>query len=142
MWFYLLAFFHIPFGRQIDAFLQDAFSFHYQYTDTPDGEFWCVTYVEADRSPRHAVTVGTDAIQAKYFRGSDTLRRTTSRCPDASCCRQPSSDKVQRWQGVAWPSAKDRSHVLSGLPAETPKFHRFPGVDMVEVYEFLDRRAR
>ena len=120
----------------------DAYSFHYQYTDTDDGEFWCVTYVEAERSPRHAVTVGTDAAQAKYFRGSDTLRRTSSKCPDPGCCRQPSTDKIQRWQGVAWPSAKDRSHVLSGLPTETPRFHRFPGVDMVEVYEFLDRRAR
>lgn len=29
MWFYLLAFFHIPFGRQIDAFVRDALGMHF-----------------------------------------------------------------------------------------------------------------
>lgn len=120
---------------------EDAYSFHYQYTEIERGEFWCVTYVEADRSPRHAVTVGTDKRQAKYFRGSDTTRRSVSHCPDEVCCRHPAADQNQRWAGVAWPSAKDRSHILSGLPAETAPFTRFPGVDMVEVFDFLDRQA-
>jgi len=120
---------------------EDAFSFHYQYTEIESGEFWCVTYVEAERSPRHAVTVGTDVKQAKLFRGSDTNRRSVSHCPDHPCCRQPASDQSQRWAGVAWPSAKDRSHILSGLPVEQAPFTKFPGVDMVEVFDFLDRQA-
>lgn len=120
---------------------EDAFAFHYQYTDTSDGEYWCVTYVEADRSPPHAITVGTDARQARYFRGSDTPRRTVSSCPDPACCREPHPSQRQRWSTVAWPSARDRSHIVSGLPAAREPFSRFPGVDLVEVYSFLDRRS-
>ena len=120
----------------------DAYALHYQYTDTAAGEFWCVTYVEADRTPAHAITVGTDSRQARYFRGSDTARRTSSACPDPSCCREPHASQRQRWATVAWPSARDRSHILSGLPtAARDPFSRFPGVDLVEVYGFLDRRS-
>lgn len=119
----------------------DAYSFHYQYTNTPKGEFWCVTYIEPDRSPPHAVTVGTDGKQARFFRGADTERRSISGCPDPICCREPHPTQRQRWSTVAWPSAKDRTHILAGLPAQRPSFSRFPGVDMVEVYSFLDRRS-
>lgn len=120
---------------------EDAFALHHQYTDTPKGLFWCVTYVETDRSPHHAITVGTDGRQAKYFRGSETTRHTVSKCPDPSCCRQPHPAQRQRWATVAWPSARDRSHIVSGLPNDPKPFSRFPGVDLVEVYDFLDRRS-
>ncbi len=120
----------------------DAFDLHYQWTETESGDYWCVTSLEVDRHPPHAVTVGTDGSQAKYFRGHDTERRLVSRCPSPSCCREPSRSKSQRWRGAAWPSARDRSHVLSGLPTERPSFSKFPGVDMVEVYEFLERHSR
>lgn len=120
---------------------KDAFDMYYQWTETDAGDFWCVTYLDPDRSPPHAVTVGTDAGQAKWFRGSDTPKRLTSRCPSPSCCREPRPNQSQRWRGAAWPSARDRSHVLSGLPAERPEFSKFPGVDLVEVYEFLDRHS-
>ncbi|MEM9652820.1 MAG: ImmA/IrrE family metallo-endopeptidase, partial [Actinomycetota bacterium] len=119
----------------------EAFDMHYQWTETDRGDFWCVTYIEPDRWPPHAVTVGTDAAQAEFFRGSDTERRTVSKCPSPSCCREPRASQSQRWRGAAWPSAKDRSQILSGLPAERPSFSKFPGVDMVEVYQFLDRHA-
>ena len=119
---------------------QDALSLHYQYTDTPKGQYWCVTHVEADRVPHHAVTVGTTADQAKWFRGSDTKRFSTSRCPDKECCNTPRASVRQHWQGVAWPSARDRSNVTSGLPLPAKNFSRFPGVDMLEVYEFLERQ--
>ncbi|MEM7273004.1 MAG: helix-turn-helix domain-containing protein [Actinomycetota bacterium] len=118
-----------------------AYDMHYQWTETGRGDFWCVTYIEPDRPPPLAVTVGTDAAQAKYFRGSDTERRQVSRCPSPSCCREPRVTQSQRWRGAAWPSARDRSQILSGLPAERPTFSKFPGVDMVEVYEFLDRHS-
>ena len=119
---------------------QDALSLHYQYTDTPSGEYWCVTHVEADRVPHHAVTVGTTTDQAKWFRGSDTKRFSSSRCPEKDCCNTPRASVRQHWQGVAWPSARDRSNVTSGLPLPARSFSRFPGVDMVEVFEFLERQ--
>jgi len=118
------------------------FDLFYQWTSTNEGDYWCVTNVETGRRPAHAVTVGTDASQAQFFRGSDTDRRSVSRCPDPACCREPDANQRQRWRGAAWPSAQDRSHVLSGLPAERPSFSKFPGVDMVEVYDFLDRHSR
>ena len=39
-----------------------------------------------------------------------------------------------RWEGMAWPSARAHSHILSALPTGS-----FPGVDESDVYEFLDR---
>lgn len=120
---------------------EDGYDLHYQWTSTNQGSYWCVTFVESDRSPMHAITVGADEKHAKYFRGSDTTYSRHSTCPDPSCCTEPESQQHARWRGVAWPSAKDRSQVLSGLPAEQPEFSMFPGVDMVEVYDFLDRHV-
>lgn len=120
---------------------EDSFALHYQYTDTTAGRFWCVTHVEAGRSPLHAVTVGCHGDDAHLFRGSDTDRHSVSRCPDPQCCREPLPDQRNRWESVAWPSARDRSHVLSGLPVEGRPFTRFPGVDLRAVYEFLDRHS-
>ena len=119
----------------------EAYDVHYQWTETDRGDYWCATYVEPERSPALSVTIGTDADQAHYFRGSDTGRRSRSNCPSAVCCRQPKTDQRQRWRGAARPSARDRSQFLSGLPAERPAFSTFPGVDMVEVFDFLDRHA-
>ena len=119
---------------------QDSFSLHYQYTDTPTGKYWCVTHVEADRVPYHAVTIGTTSDQAKWFRGSETKRFSTSHCPNKDCCNTPRPSVRQHWQGVAWPSARDRSNVTSGLPLPARSFSRFPGVDMVEVFEFLEKQ--
>lgn len=112
----------------------DKFSIHYQYTDTPKGTFWSSTHVEADREPLHAITVGTTFDQAKWFRGRDTDNHTASACPDGDCCRRPPEDLIARWEGLVWPSARPHSHVLAALPAGT-----FPGVDMTEIYEFLER---
>ena len=120
---------------------EDAFSLHYQYTETPAGEFWCSTSIEADGSTRHAVTFGVPAAYARHFRGHDTVRRARSTCPDPSCCREPSAASAARWAGRAWASARDRSHFVSGLPADVASFNPFPGVDMAEVFAFLDRHA-
>jgi transcriptional regulator with XRE-family HTH domain len=106
----------------------------HQYTDTPEGTFWCVTVREAGREPEHAVTVGVRFADAKYFRGRETRERTASRCPDQPCCREPAAEIAQRWDGNARPLPSSHSHVLAALPVGT-----FPGVDMSEVYEFLDQ---
>jgi hypothetical protein len=115
----------------------DSFSLHYQYTQTDRGEFWCVTYLETEAS-HCAITVGTTGALAKYFRGSNTLRRVNARTVD----NQPDPELITRWQGVAWPSASERSYVMSALPASQRAFTPFPGVDLVDVYRFLDRQGR
>ncbi|WP_240732113.1 helix-turn-helix domain-containing protein [Egibacter rhizosphaerae] len=113
---------------------EEKFDLHYQYTDTPSGTYWCVTYLEGDREPSHAITVGARFAEAKYFRGRDTRRRSRSRCPEGPCCREPDPQLVQKWDGKVWPSPRPHSHVLAALPAGT-----FPGVDLAEAYAFLER---
>ena len=115
---------------------EDKFSAHYQYTDTPVGTFWCSTHVESGREPHHAVTVGVRFEHARFFRGRDTDRRSVSGCPNGPCCRRPPPELASRWEGMAWPSARAHSHILAALPAGT-----FPGVDLTEVYDFLERHA-
>ena len=112
------------------------YALHHQYTDTPVGTYWCATYLEAGREPRHAITVGCRFADAKHFRGRDTAVRATSRCPEGPCCRQPDPALARRWDGMAWPSPRGHSHVLAALPAGT-----FPGVDLSEAYGFLERQA-
>ncbi len=114
----------------------DSFLLHYQYTETDLGGYWCVTYTETsnERTP-HAITLGSTGADARWFRGGDTLRRLDART--ASNTVDP--DLLARWEGVAWPSAAERSHVLSALPAGGRAFTPFPGVDLLDVYRFLDR---
>jgi predicted transcriptional regulator/transcriptional regulator with XRE-family HTH domain len=121
---------------------EDSYSIHYQYTESPSGTYWCVTHIEVERDHDDAVTIGTTKENAIWFRGSDTLHRSFSSCPDPMCCREPAPDVLDRWQGTAWPSARDHSHFVSGLPTDTVAFSAFPGVEMAEVYGFLDRHTK
>ena len=114
----------------------DRYAIHYQYTDTAAGTFWCGTHLEADRDPSHAITVGVGFEEARHFRGRDTDRHSVSRCPGGDCCRAPHADLALRWDGMAYPAPAAHSHVPAAMPGGT-----FPGVDLVEVYEFLDRHA-
>ena len=116
-----------------------SFLLHEQYTVTDGGEFFCVTYIETetDRNP-YAVTLGTRAEFASVFRGSDTLRREFARAREI----RPDAALVHEWEGVAWPSAAERSHVLSILPPSARSFSPFPGIDVLDVYRFLDRQRR
>jgi transcriptional regulator with XRE-family HTH domain/predicted transcriptional regulator len=120
---------------------EDSYSLHYQYTETVAGTFWCATHIGVEHERGDAVTVGTTASEAHWFRGSDTARHALSRCPDPQCCRRPPQDAVRRWEGVAWPSARDHSHFVSGLPTDTVVFSPHPGVDLTDVYSFLDRHS-
>lgn len=115
----------------------DSFALHYQYTATDAGDFWCVTHLETDGPPT-AVTLGTTAEHAKYFRGHNTLRRISARSADV----RPDPQVMARWEGIAWPSAAERSYVLSALPPSQREFSPFPGVDLHDVYRFLERQRR
>ena len=42
--------------------------------------------------------------------------------------------------GTAWPSAAERSFVLTALLPAYRDFTPFPGVNLLEVYRFLDRQ--
>lgn len=120
---------------------EDAYALHYQYTETPAGTFWCATHIEIANEFGDAITIGTTAEHARYFRGSETTRRTRSRCPDPTCCTEPTGEQKRRWDGAAVASARDRSQFVSGLPTDTVVFSAHPGVDLFEVYEFLDRHG-
>ncbi|MDA8292406.1 MAG: helix-turn-helix domain-containing protein [Actinomycetota bacterium] len=118
---------------------EDVFRIHFQHTETPAGRFWCMTNVETDGTTVDAVTLGTPAEHARHFRGHETTAEAVSTCPDPSCCSRPRPGLSRRWSGLAWASARDRSHFVSGLPTDAASFNPFPGVDLVDVYEFLDR---
>jgi transcriptional regulator with XRE-family HTH domain/predicted transcriptional regulator len=120
---------------------EDSYSLHFQYTETVAGTFWCVTHIGVEHERGDAVTIGTTAASARWFRGSGTTRQTVSRCPDPACCRRPVTEAVGRWEGMAWPSARDHSHFVSGLPTDTVVFSPHPGVDLTDVYAFLDRHS-
>ena len=115
------------------------FLLHEQYTVLDEGEYFCITYIETenDRNP-YAITLGTTAQHARHFRGSETLRREHARSKDI----EPDPRLARDWEGVAWPSAAERSHVLSALPPSQRSFLPFPGIDLLDVYRFLDRRKR
>jgi len=108
----------------------------YQYTDTPAGTFWSATQTGATDAGEFSISVGVPFAHAKWFRGRETTQRAVSTCPDESCCRRPNSEAASRWAGRAWPSARLHANVLSPLPSGT-----FPGVDDMEVYEFLEAHA-
>jgi predicted transcriptional regulator len=111
------------------------YTIHYQYTDTSAGTYWCATFVETDREPASAITVGARFEDARWFRGSNTTQRSVSRCPDGDCCRVVTDEAARHWNGLARASVRPNSHVLAAMPVET-----VPGVDMVEIYDFLSRQ--
>ena len=113
-----------------------SFILHYQHTVTDKGDWWCATYIEDASSNPYAVSIGTTSELATHFRGGDTIRKLDAR----SERNVPDPKLVNRWEDVAWPSAAQRSHVLTALPPSSGEFSPFPGVDLVDVYRFLDRQ--
>ena len=122
-------------ARQVFA-VEDRFSPYHQYTDKPTGTYWCTSSIQSTAAGAFSVSVGTPFAHVKWFRGRDTERRRQSRCPDPTCCRQPASDLAGRWADKAWPSARLNSSLLAAMPTGT-----FTGVDLTEVYEFLESHA-
>ncbi len=109
----------------------------YQYTDTPQGTFWCETQTGTTSSTdRFSITFGVPFDDAKWFRARETTNRAKSWCPDPACCRHSPGALETKWATKAWPSARAHTHILAPLPAGA-----FPGVDDSELYEFLERHA-
>ena len=122
-------------GRQVFS-AADRFSPFYQYSDTPSGTYFCVAQVDPRADRRSAITLGVPFEHSRWFRGRETQVRTRSRCPGGECCQRAPLTLAERWEGNAWPSARAHSHILSALPTGA-----FPGVDDVDVYEFLERHS-
>lgn len=116
-----------------------SFLLHSQYTVMDATEYFCTTYIETetDRHP-YAISLGTPAEFAHRFRGSNTLRREYAREREI----EPDPMLVEQWAEFAWPSAAERSHVLSALPPSQREFSPFPGIDLIDVYRFLERQRR
>lgn len=109
----------------------------YQYTDTPEGTYWCTAQSGSTAAGDFSISVGTPFAHAKWFRGRDTEHRTASKCPDVQCCRRPDPELSQRWADYSWPSATLHAQILAPLPSGT-----FPGVDDSEVYAFLEAHSK
>ena len=108
----------------------------HQYTDTPTGSFWCATQTGSSASGGFSISVGVPYQDTRWWRGRETTARASSTCPDEACCRRPTGEAAARWSGRAWPSARVHTHMFSPLPRGA-----FPGVDEIEVYDFLERHA-
>ena len=123
-------------GRRVFA-AADRYSPYYQYSDTPSGTYFCVAQVDPRAGEKgFAITLGVPFGDSRWFRGRESTIRTKSLCPDGECCQRAPAALAERWEGQAWPSARAHSHILSVLPSGA-----FPGVDDVDIYEFLDRHA-
>jgi hypothetical protein len=109
---------------------------HHQFTDTPEGTFFCTTHVEAGREPAHAVTVGVPFAEARWFRGRDTGHRETSTCPDPGCCRMPAPELLSKWSDKVIVSARSQSRIL-GLLAPDP----YPELDMPQVLGLVEAHS-
>jgi predicted transcriptional regulator len=109
---------------------------HDQFTDTPEGTFFCTTHVEAGREPAHAVTVGVPFAEARWFRGRDTGHRETSTCPDPGCCRMPAPELLSKWSDKVIVSARSQSRIL-GLLAPDP----YPELDMPQVLGLVEAHS-
>lgn len=116
----------------------DKFNPFDQYTDTPDGTYWCTARVDrAGANGAFSTSIGVPYRDSKWFRGRDTKEHSVSTCPDPACCRRPAPELARQWSTLAWPSARTHAHLLAALPPGT-----FPGVDDAEVYQFLDEHSR
>jgi XRE family transcriptional regulator, fatty acid utilization regulator len=123
-------------GRQVFG-ASDRYSPYYQYSDTPSGTYFCVAQVDPKADEKgYAISFGVPFGDSRWFRGRESTIRTKSLCPDGECCQRAPAALAERWEGQAWPSARAHSHILSVLPSGA-----FPGVDDVDIYEFLDRHA-
>jgi len=123
-------------GARLTFASPDRFSTHHQYTDTPNGTFFCTTHVEAGREPAHAITLGVGFKDARWFRGRNTESRQTSTCPDPACCRIPDPELAERWEGKVVVSARSQGRIL-GLMAPDP----YPELDMREALSVVDRHS-
>jgi XRE family transcriptional regulator, fatty acid utilization regulator len=123
-------------GARITFDSAERYGTHHQYTDTPEGTFFCTTHIEAGREPGLAVTVGVPFVEARWFRGRDTENRESSTCPDPGCCRTAAPELQRKWSDKIIVSARSQSRIL-GLLAPDP----YPELDMPEVLDLVETHS-
>jgi transcriptional regulator with XRE-family HTH domain len=123
-------------GARMSFGSPERYGTHHQFTDTPQGTFFCTTHVEAGREPPHAITVGVPFAEARWFRGRETEVRETSTCPDPECCRVPAPDLLRKWSDKVIVSARSQGRIL-GLLAPDP----YPELDMPEVLSLVEAHS-
>ncbi|MDR2252907.1 MAG: helix-turn-helix domain-containing protein [Bifidobacteriaceae bacterium] len=123
-------------GRNVFDAAPAAGARYAQYTDTPHGAFWAASHLKTTKDGLFSVSVGCRVDDAKWFAGRVTPIRLRSDCPDPACCQVPPADLAAEWAGWAWPAARPHSSVLAAMPTGA-----FPGVDLTDVYEFLERQT-
>lgn len=116
--------------------IADRFSPYHQYTDKPNGTYWCTSSIQPTPQGDFSVSVGTPFAQAKWFRGRGTANRRVSTCPDPGCCRRAPKELADKWASQSFPSARLQSSLLATMPSGV-----YPGVDSTEVYTFLEAHA-
>ncbi len=109
--------------------------FH-QYSDKPNGTYWCTSKIESNSRGDFSISVGTPFDHVKWFRGRETTRRGMSSCPDESCCRIPPADLAQKWSNNARPQAVMNTALIAAMPKGPA-----PGVDEGAVLEFLEQHS-
>ena len=124
-------------GAHLTFSSTDRYATHHQFTDTPDGTFFCTTHIEAGREPAHAITLGVGFADARWFRGRDTTNRESSTCPDPGCCRSPAAGLAAKWSGKVIVSARSQNRIL-GLLAPDP----YPELDMPEVLNLVETHSK
>lgn len=117
---------------------EDTYATHAQYTETPNGGFFCVTQVDTTRDPGHTVTIGTTETHAHSFRFSDTGRHFGAAAPAGDDAPPGAADQHAT---RVWASARDRDFVLGPLGTSDGALAPSPGVSMSEVHAFLDRHS-
>jgi predicted transcriptional regulator len=123
-------------GARITFDSAERYGTHHQYTDTPEGTYFCTTHIEAGREPGHAVTVGVPFADARWFRGRETGNRQISTCPDPTCCRTAAPDLQEKWSDKVIVSARSQDRIL-GLLAPDP----YPELDMPEVLDLVEAHS-
>jgi len=123
-------------GARITFDSAERYGTHHQYTDTPEGTYFCTTHIEAGRQPGHAVTVGVPFADARWFRGRETGNRQISTCPDPTCCRTAAPDLQEKWSDKVIVSARSQDRIL-GLLAPDP----YPELDMPEVLDLVEAHS-
>jgi XRE family transcriptional regulator, fatty acid utilization regulator len=107
-----------------------------QYTDTPVGTFWSVSRAVTDGRRLASVTFGACYDDARWFLGSETRNRLTSRCPDPDCCVRPTPELSQPWANALNIRVHHRDH-----PTMPPGGGMYVSVDLTGVLLFLAKCA-
>ena len=115
---------------------QDRLAPYNQYTDKPNGTYWCTSRIERGSQGDFSISLGTPFETVRFFRGRETKRRGQSTCPEESCCRTPPVDLQEKWSGRAFSNAIVNSSMLAAMPKGP-----IPGVDQTEVLQFLQTHA-